>query len=303
MPEEVFSAIRQAVFEKHELHIHGIVLIKPGSIPKTSSGKIQRRACREALLTQNLSIVATNLPRSLLDLIGQSDVGLVGEIPVAQIEQTGSQSASSNGSERKLERSLNEAVFPVRSGAPVASMEHKNMQFSLLYFASNETELVENKYELFLEGARFADQHDFTAIWIPERHFHPFGGLYPNPSVLAAALAMITGKIRLRAGSVVLPMHHPARVAEEWSVIDNLSSGRVDIAFATGWNPNDFVLSPENYANRKELLFSGIEIFNKLWHGDLITWPDGLGRQVPTRIYPQPRQRELTPWINMHRES
>ncbi len=47
-------------------------------------------------------------------------------------------------------------------------------------------------YRLLLEGAKFADTHDFEAVWTPERHFHPFGGLYPNPSVTSAAVAAIT---------------------------------------------------------------------------------------------------------------
>jgi alkanesulfonate monooxygenase SsuD/methylene tetrahydromethanopterin reductase-like flavin-dependent oxidoreductase (luciferase family) len=45
---------------------------------------------------------------------------------------------------------------------------------------------------------------------------------------------MVTSRIRLRAGSVVLPLHDPVRVAEEWAVVDQLSNGRVDLAFAQG---------------------------------------------------------------------
>ena len=41
-------------------------------------------------------------------------------------------------------------------------------------------------------------------MWTPERHFHAFGGLYPNPAVTTAALATITSNVQLRAGSVVL---------------------------------------------------------------------------------------------------
>ncbi|HQU42998.1 MAG: fatty acyl-AMP ligase [Planctomycetia bacterium 21-64-5] len=48
--EEVFLAIRRDVGREHELLVDTIVLIKPGSIPKTSSGKIQRHACRGAFL-------------------------------------------------------------------------------------------------------------------------------------------------------------------------------------------------------------------------------------------------------------
>ncbi len=62
-------------------------------------------------------------------------------------------------------------------------------------------------------------------MWTPERHFHSFGGLYPNPSVTSAALATIE-RVDLRAGGVVMPLHHPVRVAEEWSVVFNLSRPR-----------------------------------------------------------------------------
>ena len=43
--------------------------------------------------------------------------------------------------------------------------------------------------ELLLEGAKFADANGFCAVWTPERHFHAFGGPYPNPSVTGAAVA------------------------------------------------------------------------------------------------------------------
>ncbi|QLE45892.1 SDR family NAD(P)-dependent oxidoreductase (plasmid) [Nostoc sp. C052] len=55
---EVIGAIRQAVSEQHDLHIHAVLLLKAGSIPKTSSGKIQRNACRLAFLNHSLNVVA-----------------------------------------------------------------------------------------------------------------------------------------------------------------------------------------------------------------------------------------------------
>ncbi|MGZ9236091.1 MAG: beta-ketoacyl synthase N-terminal-like domain-containing protein, partial [Anaerolineales bacterium] len=54
---QVASAIRQAVAEKHDLQVFAIALIKPMSIPKTSSGKIQRRACKNAFLDGTLEVV------------------------------------------------------------------------------------------------------------------------------------------------------------------------------------------------------------------------------------------------------
>ncbi|MEH2206146.1 MAG: amino acid adenylation domain-containing protein [Nostoc sp.] len=59
--EEVISAIRQAVTEEHEVQVYAVVLIKPGSIPKTSSGKIQRRATRTQFQNGQLNVVVSNI--------------------------------------------------------------------------------------------------------------------------------------------------------------------------------------------------------------------------------------------------
>ncbi len=52
--QEVIKAVRAAVAEEHELQIHHLVLLKAGSILKTSSGKLQRRACRSEFLAERL---------------------------------------------------------------------------------------------------------------------------------------------------------------------------------------------------------------------------------------------------------
>lgn len=56
--EPVLHAIRRAVAEEHDLAVDAIVLIKPGTIPKTSSNKIQRHACRQAYLDRTLVALA-----------------------------------------------------------------------------------------------------------------------------------------------------------------------------------------------------------------------------------------------------
>jgi amino acid adenylation domain-containing protein len=59
--ESVITAIRQAVTEAHEIEVYGVVLIKPGSIAKTSSGKIQRRATRDRFLAGTLDTIASSI--------------------------------------------------------------------------------------------------------------------------------------------------------------------------------------------------------------------------------------------------
>ncbi|TYT71214.1 type I polyketide synthase [Microcystis aeruginosa] len=184
-------------------------------------------------------------------------------------------------------------------GKVIGSQVPKTIQFSLYYFGSYEAEFNPNKYNLLFEGAKFGDRAGFTAIWLPERHFHAFGGFSPNPSVLAAALARETKQIQLRSGSVVLPLHHSIRVAEEWAVVDNLSQGRVGIAFASGWHSQDFVLAPQSFGQHRELMFQEIETVQKLWRGEAITVPDGKGQRVEVKTYPQPMQSQLPTWITI----
>jgi natural product biosynthesis luciferase-like monooxygenase protein len=180
------------------------------------------------------------------------------------------------------------------SGRETAS---KNMDFSLLYFANEAGNGQTDKYRLLIEGAKFADEHEFAAVWTPERHFHAFGAIFPNASVTSAAVAMVTKRIQIRAGSVVLPLHHPLRIVEEWSVVDNLSNGRVAISFASGWHDRDFAFAPENYKNRKEIMFDGIETVRKLWRGEPLLCRTGAGAEAEIMTFPQPVQKELPVWI------
>jgi natural product biosynthesis luciferase-like monooxygenase protein len=186
---------------------------------------------------------------------------------------------------------------PERAPRRVPSRATRELDFSLFYFGAGEGPAPDAKYRLLLEGARFADEHGFSAIWTPERHFHAFGGLYPNPAVVGAALAAATKRIGIRAGSVVSPLHHAIRIAEEWSVVDNLSGGRVGISFASGWQPNDFVLAPEHFADRKEVMLRQIDMVRRLWRGESIWAPSPTGGEVQVSILPRPIQPELPVWI------
>jgi natural product biosynthesis luciferase-like monooxygenase protein len=193
-----------------------------------------------------------------------------------------------------------EALAARGAGAqgPALARAARPVAFSLFYFASDEGEGVADKYQLLLDGARFADKHGFEAVWTPERHFHAFGGLYPNPAVASAAIAAITERVRIRAGSCVSPLHHPIRIAEEWSLVDNLSRGRVGISFASGWQPNDFVLRPESFAERKQVMFDSIELVRRLWRGEAVTFRGPKG-DVAVRTLPRPVQRELDTWVTI----
>lgn len=129
---------------------------------------------------------------------------------------------------------------------------------------------------LLLEAARQAERRGLTALWLPEQHG---ASIFPNPAVAAAAVAVATRRIGVRAGGLALPLHNPIRVAEEWSLVDNLSGGRVGIAFGAADGDR-----------------AGIETVRRLWRGEAVRVPDGEGRPIEVRILPQPVQPELPLW-------
>jgi len=182
------------------------------------------------------------------------------------------------------------------------------MRFSLMFFsaagdAPPGAGAGHPGYDMLLNAVQLADDSSIAGVWIPERHFTAFGGLYPNPAVLGAAIAVRTTRLRIRAGSVILPLHDPLRVTEEWSVVDNLSNGRVDLSFGSGWNADDFVLAPEGYEARREDMWAGIEQVRRLWRGERVTRRNGAGRLVDIGTLPRPTQPELPVWLTAQSES
>jgi len=106
------------------------------------------------------------------------------------------------------------------------STRSSGTKFSLYFFGNYDAEYTNGKYDLLMDAAKHGDTNGYEAIWLPERHFDRFGGFSPNPSVLAAAISRETANLQIRGGSVVTPLHHPLRIAEEWALVDNLSEGR-----------------------------------------------------------------------------
>lgn len=172
---------------------------------------------------------------------------------------------------------------------------------SVFCFSDVARDSFAQKYDQLLSTARLADELNFHAIWTPERHFHTFGGMFPNPSVISAALAATTQRIAIRAGSVVLPLHDSLRVAEEWALVDNLSRGRVGVAFSAGWQRNDFVLNAQNYRERHEVLFASLVQIQALWRGEAVTRDElslpGHPEPVTVQTWPPIYQTAIPLWL------
>ncbi|MES2354843.1 MAG: amino acid adenylation domain-containing protein [Pseudomonadota bacterium] len=284
------------IIEAFEACIHD--LREGGFFPTASKSAIQLKALSSAenIKPESLIVAHDVSIASAMPIDGNEVIAIADAEENLQCLPASFWNSHKNNTVNFLDETFNKTAT---SGELHTRSNNKPMCFSISFFGNYEADYDESKYKYLLDNARFADTHGFTAVWIPERHFHAFGGLSPNPAILAAAIAMETQHIQLRAGSVVLPLHHPIRVAEEWSMVDNLSGGRTGIAFASGWHPNDFVLAPEAYGDHRELMFKQIEQVKSLWRGEHLTMRNGADIETNVKLFPMPKQADLPIWITI----
>lgn len=169
-------------------------------------------------------------------------------------------------------------------------------RLSLAFFGHHSRGTERTHYHHLLEATSLADQLGLEAVWTPERHFDSFGGAYPAPAVLSAAIAGVTSNLKIRAGSVVVPLSHPARIAEEWALVDNLSDGRAGVAFATGWRDRDRVLAHSKTPGDVE---RSIDQIRRLWRGEELELIGVAGKVERVHVQPAPVQSELPAWLTV----
>lgn len=172
--------------------------------------------------------------------------------------------------------------------------------FGIFFFAA-VGDRSEETYHLMLSAARRADTLGFGFVSTPERHFHRFGGAFPNPAVTSAAIAAVTRRIQIRAGSVVTPLHPASRIVEDFAVVDGISGGRAAISVGSGWNVNDFVIAPGKYESRREQMTRDVADIREAWRTGRWTGPTPLGTEATLPLYPRPVQPELPVWVTASR--
>jgi alkanesulfonate monooxygenase SsuD/methylene tetrahydromethanopterin reductase-like flavin-dependent oxidoreductase (luciferase family) len=96
-----------------------------------------------------------------------------------------------------------------------------------------------DRYREVLELATTAESAGLSGIWVAEHHFNP-SGLCPSPPVLLAACAARTRRLRLGSLVSVLTFHRAVDVAEEYSLLDRISGGRVNLGLGSGYIPTEF---------------------------------------------------------------
>jgi alkanesulfonate monooxygenase SsuD/methylene tetrahydromethanopterin reductase-like flavin-dependent oxidoreductase (luciferase family) len=156
-------------------------------------------------------------------------------------------------------------------------------------------EAWDTSYRESLELASEANRLGFDSIWASEHHGEA-DGYCPSPVVACAALAVAAPNCQIGQGVALAPLHgHPLRLAEDLSVVDNISGGRVEIGLGQGYRPAEFESFGWNYKKRTTAFEESLDILGLAWRGERFDYEGriykvkgGLLRPPPVRPGPLP---------------
>ncbi len=109
-----------------------------------------------------------------------------------------------------------------------------------------------------------ADRLGFDGVWLSEHHLTG-DGMLPSPLVMAGVLAARTSRIRVGTNILVLPLHHPLRVAEDAAVVDLVSGGRLSLGVGQGYSEREFAAFGVDRRRRGALLEEGVRVIREAW--------------------------------------
>jgi len=145
----------------------------------------------------------------------------------------------------------------------------------------------EQEYREMLDLVRLAEALGFDSAWVSEHHGSS-DGYMPSLLTMLAAFAAATERIRLGTGVVLAPLHDPLRLAEDASMVDQLSGGRLLLGLGLGWREEEFRTFGVPMEERVIRLIETIEILRRAWTGRRFSFAGRSFRYDSVKITPAP---------------
>lgn len=151
------------------------------------------------------------------------------------------------------------------------------------------------RFEEMISQAKLAESVGFETLWAHEHHSE--GMMYPDPLMALAVLASATDRVRLGTNMLLLPIHHPVRVAQEAAMLDVHSGGRLRLGVANGYSATDLKTFGVSRLRRGARLEAGIRLIRELWLGAAVSTEGDEFCLDGFRLFPPPIQKPTPPIV------
>jgi len=173
------------------------------------------------------------------------------------------------------------------------------MQFGLYSSIANPPrgEHLDRSIDEVIAEAQLAEASGFDSCFFGEHH-QDTDGFLPSPLIVATAVAARTRTLRVGTSVILLPLHHPVRVAEDVITLDLVSKGRVTVGVGIGYQEADFRAFGVPIEERLTRFEESVEILHRCWAGEPFTFRGRHFTLENVTIRPRPMQRPGPPlWI------
>src|SRR6266446_6348862 len=145
--------------------------------------------------------------------------------------------------------------------------------------------------------AQLAEASGFDSCFFGEHH-QDQDGFLPSPLIVATAVAARTKRLRVGTSVILLPLHHPVRVAEDVITLDLVSRGRVVLGVGIGYQASDFSAFAVPMEERAARFEESVEILRLCWAGERFSYRGKHYTLEDVQIRPRPYQKPGPPlWI------
>jgi probable F420-dependent oxidoreductase len=142
----------------------------------------------------------------------------------------------------------------------------------------------------------WAEEIGYDCIYFTEHHFADDDYL-TAPLMNAAIVADRTKRIRIGTCVLLLPLYNPVRLAEEGAFVDQLSEGRYELGFGTGYRPEEYAGFGVDWKTRGARTDEMVEIIRRLWTEDSVTFHGEHFQIDNVSLRPRPVQSPPPIWV------
>lgn len=158
----------------------------------------------------------------------------------------------------------------------------------------------ESHGEVLAQMVRLAVQADrlgLDSFWLGEHHFSRHG-ILADTMVMASHIAARTERIRIGTAVIVLPLHHPVRVAEQVAIVDHLSGGRIDLGVGIGYQQREFAGLGVDIDEARARFIESLDVLVRAWTEEPLVYEGDhvrIAEEDAISVYPKPLQQPHPP--------